>query len=339
MRFAFTLDQLAFRDAAKALFASECPPAVVRSSWESATGLNPGLWGRLGEMGVLGLLVPEASGGLGLSMIDMVLIVEEAGYAGLPDPLVEHAVVAAPLLARIEPDGRLLVDAVNGANVIAVAGFDRSEYVVHAEHASAMLACGVDGIRLTRPIAKPVRLATVDAALRLYELGDPGARSGAGPRAGLSGDAAVAAAGSAFNRGALGTAAFLIGAARRCLDLTVGYISERQQFGVPVGSFQGLKHQLATALMQLEFSRPAVYRAAQSITDAASGSDRDVSMAKAMASDAAKLVARTSLQAHGAIGYTVEYDLHLWFKRIFALAPTWGDSAWHTDRVGRALGI
>ena len=152
-------------------------------------------------------------------------------------------------------------------------------------------------------------------------------------------DAAQALTGSAFNRGALGTAAVLVGLARYCLDLTVDYISQRQQFGVPVGSFQGLKHQMASALMQLEFARPVVYRAADSISRQAATVDRDVSMAKAMAADAAKLVARTSLQAHGAIGYTVEYDLHMWFKRIFALAPTWGTTQWHMNRVGQAIGI
>ena len=338
MRFAFTSDQLEFRDAVKALLAAECSPVVVRASWDSPTGCNPSLWAKLGEMGVLGMLVPEAHGGLGMSLTDMVCIVEEAGFAGLPDPLVSHALVALPLLAAIEPGGQLLADGVAGRNVVIPAGFDGSGYIEHADHCAAVVASLGDGIHLIgHPIGTPRKLETVDASVRLFVSADLASLSSIGAR--VRGSDATSLAAAAFNRGALGTAAFLVGAARRCLALTVEYISQRQQFGVPVGSFQGLKHQMATALMHLEFSRPAVYRAAESITTGAPTVDRDVSMAKAMASDAARLVARTSMQAHGAIGYTVEYDLHLWFKRIFALAPAWHDSAWHANRVGMALGI
>ena len=338
MRFAFTDDQLAFRDAVKSLFLAECPPAVVRSAWESDSGLNPGLWSKLGEMGVLGLLVDEAHGGLGMTFTDMILLLEEAGYAALPDPLVEHAVVAAPLLVQLGRTGDLLSKAIHGGNVLGIAGFDMSPYVRNAGTCVALVASLSDGIHLIpRPIGQPQRLETVDAAIRLYRVENLSSLSSVGSI--VRADAAQALTGSAFNRGALGTAAVLVGLARYCLDLTVDYISQRQQFGVPVGSFQGLKHQMASALMQLEFARPVVYRAADSISTQAATVDRDVSMAKAMAAEAAKLVARTSLQAHGAIGYTVEYDLHMWFKRIFALAPTWGTTQWHINRVGQAIGI
>jgi alkylation response protein AidB-like acyl-CoA dehydrogenase len=121
------------------------------------------------------------------------------------------------------------------------------------------------------------------------------------------------------------------------LDLTVGYVSERQQFGVPIGSFQAVKHHLADAALALEFARPAVLRAAWSVAHDAPTRPRDVSMAKAMASDAAELVGRKALQCHGAIGYTVEADLHLSLKRTWALARAWGDSAHHTDRVSTHL--
>ena len=132
---------------------------------------------------------------------------------------------------------------------------------------------------------------------------------------------------------ALAAAAQLVGLGQRMLDMTVEYVKERKQFGVPIGSFQAVKHQLADALKELAFARPAVWRAASTLES------RDVSMAKAMASDAARFVGRQALQCHGAIGYTVEADLHLYLKRSWALAAAWGDAAWHRDRVGRALGI
>ena len=117
------------------------------------------------------------------------------------------------------------------------------------------------------------------------------------------------------------------------LDMTVDYAKERHQFGVPIGSFQAVKHQLADALKDLSFARPAVRRAAVTM------SGTDVSMAKAMASDAAETVGRVALQAHGAIGYTVEYDLHLYLKRAWALSRSWGTASAHRNRVADAIGV
>jgi alkylation response protein AidB-like acyl-CoA dehydrogenase len=121
------------------------------------------------------------------------------------------------------------------------------------------------------------------------------------------------------------------------LDLTVAYVTERRQFGVPVGSFQAVKHHLADARIALEFARPLVYRAAWSLTQADPDTPVHVSMAKAQASDAAHQAGRAALQCHGAIGYSYEYDLHLFLKRAWALEATWGDAAWHRARVGRAI--
>ncbi len=98
-----------------------------------------------------------------------------------------------------------------------------------------------------------------------------------------------------------------------------------------------MKHQLADALLALEFARPVVYRAAHSMSHDDSDRSRDVSMAKLFAATAAQRVGRAALQCHGAIGYTVEYDLHLYMKRAWALAASWGDSSWHRERVALAV--
>ena len=134
-------------------------------------------------------------------------------------------------------------------------------------------------------------------------------------------------------RATLAAAAQLVGLGQRMLDMTVDYVKERRQFGVPVGSFQAVKHQLADALKELAFARPAVWRAASTLEP------RDVSMAKAMASDAASFVARRALQCHGAIGYTVEYELHRFLKQTWVLARSFGDAAWHRDRIAKELHI
>jgi hypothetical protein len=141
----------------------------------------------------------------------------------------------------------------------------------------------------------------------------------------------------AFDRGALGTAAQLIGLTRRMLDMTVAYVSDRNQFGVPVGSFQAVKHHLADARIALEFARPLVYRAAWSMSEGDPDASVHVSMAKAAAGNAASVAAAKALQCHGAIGYSYEYDLHLFMKRAWALAAAWGDTPLHRARVGRAI--
>ena len=124
------------------------------------------------------------------------------------------------------------------------------------------------------------------------------------------------------------------------LDLTVAYVNERRQFGVPIGSFQAVKHHLADALKELAFA------ASRGVPGGALAGHRGrhhraatCRWPRRMASDAASLVGRQALQCHGAIGYTVEYDLHLYLKRAWALARAWGDAAWHRARVAQSLGI
>jgi len=157
--------------------------------------------------------------------------------------------------------------------------------------------------------------------------------------AGLGFPIVEATLGTEPDRAALGAAAQLIGLGQRMLDMTVEHVKAREQFGVPIGSFQAVKHHLADALKELSFARPAVHRAAWSMANGAPTTARDVSMAKAMASDAASFVGRQALQCHGAIGYTVEYDLHRYLKRTWVLARSFGDAAWHRERIAQALEI
>jgi len=140
-----------------------------------------------------------------------------------------------------------------------------------------------------------------------------------------------------FDRMVFGTAALLVGLAKRLTAMTVDYAKERQQFGQPIGGFQAVKHHLASTHLAIEFAAPAVYRAAWSLANDQPTVPRDVSMAKAMAGDAAEQAARVALQVHGAIGYTFESDLHLWMKRVWALSPAWGDAAFHRRRVADAV--
>jgi alkylation response protein AidB-like acyl-CoA dehydrogenase len=135
----------------------------------------------------------------------------------------------------------------------------------------------------------------------------------------------------------LGAAAQRVGLARRMIDMTVEYSGQRYQFGAPIGSFQAVKHHLADARIALEFARPLVYRGAWALSHDDPLASMHASMAKATASDAAMLASRKALQCHGAMGYSYEYDLHLFAKRAWALAADWGDATWHRSRVGGVI--
>jgi alkylation response protein AidB-like acyl-CoA dehydrogenase len=310
------------------LLAKECPPAAVREAWTSPTGRCARAWHALTEMGVLGVVVPEAAGGLGLDEVDLVLVLEETGRSALPEPIVETAAVVAPMLAaRGDDRARELVAGASAAVTHALA-----PHAVWADTASVIVAMG-SSHTVVAPreafVLGPVE--AVDGARRLFELEVAGAVP-----SGTSGHDA-AEVDLAFDRAALGTAAQLVGLADRMITMTVEYASARKQFGVAIGTFQAVKHHLANARLALEFARPLVYRAAWTIAHADAERAVAVSLAKASASDAASLAARAALQCHGAIGYTTEYDLHLFMKRTWALAATWGDARWHRGRVGRAI--
>jgi alkylation response protein AidB-like acyl-CoA dehydrogenase len=315
VRFAWTDDQLAFRDAARDLLAKECPPSVVRAAWDAPSGaLDRAVWDSLDGMGVLSVLVPEGDGGLGLDECFLVPVLEETGRVALPHPIVETALVAAPLGIT----GRMVTSTLGGVAPCLV-------------DADAVLVDDGDRLLLLDAIdARPV--STVDRGRRTGDLVYS-------PTEGTVVSDDPAAIGAAFDRGVLGTAAQLVGLSRAMLDLTVGYVIERQQFGVPIGSFQAVKHHLANALLAVEFAAPAVARAAATTAAGEPTRARDVSMAKALAGDAAEVTGRAALQCHGAIGYTVEHDLHLFLKRSWALARSWGDRSFHAERVAEALSI
>ncbi len=305
MHFAFTDEQLALRDATRDLLTKECTPAHVRDAWTNAAGRVPGLWEQLDAMGVVGLLAPEATGGLGLDFVDLVLVLEETGRHAVPEPIVETAAYGAPLVGRA------------GVTIAA------SEwYVPWADSADVIFTAAG---RFERAGVTLVPHPSVDGARRLFEV--------QGTATAVDGDGVLAA----YDRGVCGIAAQQCGLADRMLQLTADYVRERRQFGVPVGSFQAVKHHLANARIALEFARPLVYRAAASIAAEHPDTSVHVSMAKSKADAAALQTARVALQCHGAIGYTTEYDLHLYLKRSWALARSWGDAAFHRGRVSRAI--
>ncbi|OPE54631.1 acyl-CoA dehydrogenase family protein, partial [Mycolicibacterium diernhoferi] len=165
---------------------------------------------------------------------------------------------------------------------------------------------------------------SVDPARKLFEVT-------------ASGTARPADTARAYEFGVLATAAQLIGAGQAMLDQSVGYAKQRTQFGRVIGSYQAIKHKLADVHIALELARPLVYGAALSLADRSADTARDVSAAKVAAADAALLAARSSLQTHGAIGFTQEHDLSLLLLKVQALRSAFGDPTLHRRRLLEAL--
>jgi alkylation response protein AidB-like acyl-CoA dehydrogenase len=333
MEFAVADEAAALRDAVDELLTARATTALIRSAWGTGPHADVrAVWRGLADVGVTGALVPEAAGGLGLDENALVPVLERLGYSGLPGPVVETVAVAAPLLAAAGHPA--LPDVVSGAALITA----------HLG-ASATAAQLVPYLQM----ADYVLLRGDDDALRLYARGDldaepvravDGSRQLARLRATPAGGTVVAAgADAAWQRAVLGTAATLVGLAARMLSMTVEYVGSRRQFGVPVGSFQAVKHRLADAYVAVEFARPAVLAAGWAQAVAAADAGEQTSVAKVLASDAATAVAAAALQCHGAIGYTTEYDLHLFAKRAWALASSWGSASWHRRRLAAILNL
>jgi alkylation response protein AidB-like acyl-CoA dehydrogenase len=299
MRFEFSDEQRQFQRSLRELLSREYS---VKKAW---AGEPQPIWSKLAELGVLGVAVSESAGGLGGGPLDWVLLCEEAGRAALAAPLADA--FAAPPLVAAEWQRKLA----DGRATVAL-GLDEAPlpeadvYLLHRENRWHLV---------TQASLK--RVQSVDGGRRLYRVEFTSSTV-------VDGD-------GAFDRMALASSAELIGLAQQMLDVTVEYVKVRQQFGQPVGSFQAVKHVLANALLELEFARPFVYRAAYQLTPA------HVSMAKASASDAAHHAARAALQCHGAIGYSFEHDLHMWMKRVWSLEKAWGASAWHRERIAKQI--
>jgi alkylation response protein AidB-like acyl-CoA dehydrogenase len=309
----FVLDQQQCDFAASidaALGAAGLPGAV--RAW-SAGDVAPGrkVWEQLANLGVTALAVPEKFDGLAADPIDLVVALERLGRWCVPGPVAESIAVAPVLLADDDRSAGLA----SGELIATVAMPPQVPRAVDADTAGLVLLAADDGV--TEATAGDCH-QSVDPSRRLYDV----TASGEPWRADIQ---------RAFEFGALGTAAQLVGAAAALRDATVDYAKQRTQFGRVIGSYQAIKHKLADVHIAIELARPLVYGAALSLDP------RDVSAAKAAASDAALLAARSGLQTHGAIGFTQEHDLSLLLLRVQALRSAWGTPEEHRRRVLEAL--
>ncbi|HEY4021574.1 MAG TPA: acyl-CoA dehydrogenase family protein [Pseudonocardiaceae bacterium] len=308
-------DQRAMRDALRELLRATWLPDRLRAATDTGA-IDPDNWAALADIGVFGLLAPEPAGGLGLGMADAVLLGEEIGASLAPGP-----VVATMLAAELVPEaitGKAVVTTVDTRDLVAE----------HLADATQLIVVDDDGLFRCEPgdwvaehMARPLDPLTPVSRVTLP--------NGRGERIGSARDVARWRA-----RGTAITAALQVGVAQGALDLAVRYAAEREQFGRVIGSFQAVKHLLAESLVKVDLARAQVLVAALTLDDPTTGdADAELSAAKLLADRAATEGGRTGIQVHGGMGFTWEVLAHLFVKRAWVLATTFGSVDEHAQHL------
>ncbi|HLN18453.1 MAG TPA: acyl-CoA dehydrogenase family protein [Acidimicrobiales bacterium] len=350
MDFELSEDQLALRAAAAELLDDEASPARIRAHLASGAAFDAELWASMVEQGWLGVSLPEDRGGLGLGWVEAVVLLEELGRRTAPVPFLP-TLVALQALVDAGPTGDPWVDRLvsgdavggvawtsnpddlkvgsSGGDVVELTG--RPGLVEAASVADVAVVGSPSGVYLVdlravgRPVAEPAM--DVTRSLSWLELDRTEAVV-------LGGEEASA---DLLDRGAVGTAALLLGGADRVLAMATQYAKDRVQFGQPIGSFQAVKHRCADMVVDVEGMRSSAWYAAWALASHAPDRSLAASTAKVWCSEAAKRVMASGLQVHGGIGFTWDHDLHLYMKRSQFEQTAYGNAAFHRDRLADLL--
>ena len=319
MDFDLSQDQQEIKAVARELLTARSPWAKVREAAE-AKAYDDALWRELAELGWPGIAVGEAHGGQGLGAVALAVILEELGYACAASPLLSAATAAAVIDAcgTDEQQGRYLPALAAGE---ATAGVGTRELCADGAGASVLVLLDGDDAEL------------VDGADADVEALDPidSTRRFAAVR---GGDGQPLAAGAA-DRVRAALAAEVVGVCQRALDMTLAYVKERRQFGVPVGAFQAVSHRCAQMLLGTESARSTAYFAAWAADADASRLAEAAALAAAAAADAGRDVTGSAIQAHGGIGFTWEADVHWLYKRAQLDAALLGGARRHRAALAR----
>jgi alkylation response protein AidB-like acyl-CoA dehydrogenase len=368
----FTGEQEELRASVRSFLEKECPIDVVRAVVE--TGESPEkLWGSMVALDWPALAVPEEYGGIGLTIQETAVVVEELGRAVAPGPLLATVTQFAPMVSEVgtaEQQQHLLSEVASGAIAGAVALADHprawslDDVMMIAERVDGgwSLTGKKVGIMAGEGITDVVVIARAGEGLGAFVV--PAADAGLTPVLSLDASRPLADAtlGNVFvpderALGEPGSAASTLGIARALQEATVGlalecvgtcdalfqlllaYLKERQQFGVAIGSFQALKHKMTNMFLAIERARSLCYLAVASISEDTPNRATAVSMAKAASDDCQNQVGRESIQSFGGIGFTWEHDAHLYVKRAATDGALFGNAGVHSVAVARGLGV
>ncbi len=367
-------DQTVLQDTIRDFVAEHAPVSHMRAlrDADDATGFSRDLWKQFAEMGFTGILIGEDQGGLGLGHVEAGVVLEQIGRNLSPSPFLTTAVAAVEALKGTGQAERWFPGIIAGETVAALA---IDEAAKHRDTIAMTAERAGNGFRLTgakRFVAHGHTADLIIVAARTAGGADDadGITLFAVPKdaAGLSAnaerltDASLAArldfdgvevdadavigevdAGRApldrlLRAGRTGASAELLGVGGGAMDMTIGYMKQRKQFGTLIGSFQALQHRAAHLYSEMEVARAAVLKAQQLLDTGQDKADEAVSVAKAMTALATTLSVQESVQMHGGIGMTDEYDIGFYMKRARVLAELFGDANFHADRLAIAAG-
>ncbi len=356
MQFGLSESQQILKDTARKFFAGECAMADTRKLMETETAYEPGLWRKLADQGFTGIIIPEEFGGMGLGMVELILLMEEAGYALLPGPLFSTVMAGAVLngcgspaqkqkfLPRIAsgdaratvaflesgtswemadlrisgPSGKL-----NGAKLFVTDAQVADVIVVSANDCAYVVEAKASGLEV-----EPMKGLDLGRKIYSVKFSSTPAEQLAGDKTSIERSLRVATA---------ALTAEMTGGMQRVMELAVAYAKTRKQFGKPIGSFQAVQHMCAEMYLETESTRSAAYYSAWALEENALDAATAVSIAKMYASDAARNVGNRGIQVHGGMGFTWENDVHLYYRRAKASETMLGDATFHRERIARLV--
>lgn len=335
MEFALSEDQRQMQDSLRSALARACPLARVRDVADRGLARDDAVWAVVCELGIPALLVPEAHGGLGLSLLDAAIAAEELGRRAAPVPFLGSAVLATIALreaASAEQQAQWLPRLATGEAVVgvalceALAGagagvqlrderlYGSSCFVIDAAQAEAYLLAAADGsmylVSADAPGLHRVPLMAIDATRPLVELHLDGVVAQHLPGSDAGTLRRLRDAAWVIN------AADTLGAGWAMIDQSVAFAHDRRQFGRAIGTFQAVKHMCAEMASELEITRAIVWYAAHAFDEKPEVLSLYAAHAKALLGDAGQFVARTATEVHGGMGITDDLGLHHWYKRI-----------------------
>ena len=375
MDFGFSEEQDQLRQEVRRFLDERCPLSEVRRIMETPSGSSEELWREMAELGWLGLTVPEAYGGAGLGWVDLVILLEETGRSLYPSPLISNTLAVTAILevGSDEQKQRWLPGLVDGSRIGSLALLEEGDGIDPAETRLSAVADGEDFLLsgqkrlVTDPDAagvfvvsfrcsdapKDLGLAVIDAdspgveaksfpmidaTKRMGHLDLDGVRVGRDRLLGSPGSAGPAIT-RLIDQGAVAVTSEMVGAVEEAIRITVQYANDRIQFGSPIGRFQAVKHPLAEMHVDLESFKSLLYYAAWAVASEPESLSRSASLAKAYATEAFVRTGLDSISLHGAVGFTVESDIQLYFKRSKWARPMFGDAAAHYERALALRGV
>jgi alkylation response protein AidB-like acyl-CoA dehydrogenase len=379
MDFRLNDEQESLQQSARSFLKEHSGPEQIRAAMQNPAGFDSETWRQISkELGWPSLHIPEAYGGIGLGHVDLAVLLEATGEALLCSPLFSTVALAAntilevgseeqklahlPRIAEGEQTATLAFAEASGRwdaeGIETSATADGEDFILEGHKSQVVDGSTADQILVVarrpgsigeeglsvfmisgdRPGVSRKTLPTMDQTRRLADLELDGVR--------VSGSDLLGKPGGAWpglrrmlDLAAIALAAEQVGGATRCLEMAVTYSKEREQFGRPIGSFQSLKHKCADMFVAVESARSALYYAACVADDGSDDLTTNASLAKAWCSEAYFQCAAESIQIHGGVGFTWEYDPHLHFKRARASERWLGDPSYHRERLAKAIGL